>query len=260
MDALDSLASCSRIWTLNTRTASHDSKRNAGAGQLITRNSAGVGVFPPDGFKSALALSSIKANDMLLHFLPDQVLLFSNGRYAAIRYDDLNVDAMCTRFIETDSVPLDSKQVDTTWRFVNKNGGPDRRFNNNAQIPVLQYGEITLQTASGLQIILQTSSYEKGAAFAARFKERGKTQEARDTSKTPENMTNAELLLECYKLLEIVYPASLEQASAAYRRQASLYHPDKYEHLAPEMKHLASTKMQQINAAYELIKVEIGCR
>ncbi|WP_263373274.1 J domain-containing protein [Granulicella aggregans] len=258
--ALESLASCYRIWTLNTRTASHDSKRNAGAGQLITRKTAGVGVFATEGFSSSLAFSSIKANDMLLHFLPDQILLFANNRYAAIRYEDLNVDAICTRFIETEGVPPDSKKVDTTWRFVNKNGGPDRRFNNNTQIPVVQYGEVTLYTASGLQIILQTSSYEKGAAFTARFNENDKARETRDTHKAPDDMSDVELLLDCYKLLGIAYPASLEEVSAAYRRQASLYHPDKYEHLAPEMKHLASIKMQQINAAYELMKSEIGCR
>lgn len=258
VSSLESLASCSRIWALNTRTASHDSKRNAGAGQLITRKAADVGVFATEGFSSSLTFSSIKANEMLLHFLPDQILLFSNNRYTAIRYEDLNVDATCTRFIETDGVPPDSKKVDTTWRFVNKNGGPDRRFNNNPQIPILQYGEVTLHTASGLQITIQTSSYEKGAAFTARFNEPDKAQENRDTHKAPDDMTDVEL--DCYKLFDIVYPASLEEASAAYRRQASLYHPDKYEHLAPEMKHLASTKMQQINAAYELIKAEIGCR
>jgi hypothetical protein len=43
-------------------------------------------------------------------------------------------------------VPRDSTQVDTTWRFVNKNGGPDRRFNNNSQIPILQYGEVVMRT------------------------------------------------------------------------------------------------------------------
>jgi len=34
------------------------------------------------------------------------------------------------------------------WKFVNKNGTPDRRFNNNRQIPVAQYEELSMQTAS----------------------------------------------------------------------------------------------------------------
>jgi hypothetical protein len=37
-----------------------------------------------------------------------------------------------TRFIEDGPVP------DTTWRFVNKNGTPDRRFDNNRRLPVMQ--------------------------------------------------------------------------------------------------------------------------
>jgi hypothetical protein len=36
------------------------------------------------------------------------------------------------------------------------------------------------------------------------------------------------------------------------------YDPDNYEHLAPEMKTLALAKMQEINAAYTLVKTDIG--
>jgi len=45
--------------------------------------------------------------------------------------------------------------------------------------------------------------------------------------------------------------------AAAHRQQASLYHPDKYEHLAPEMKALVSAKMAEINAPYTLVKLDI---
>jgi hypothetical protein len=65
-------------------------------------------------------------------------------------------------------------------------------------------------------------------------------------------------LLECHVFLGLVRPATLDQASSAHRLQASLYHPDKYEHLAPEMKVLALTKMQDINSAYAQVKMDMA--
>ncbi len=50
----------------------------------------------------------------------------------------------------------------------------------------------------------------------------------------------------------------MEQAAAAHRHQAMLYHPDRYEHLAPEMKLLAAAKMQEINAAYNRVTFDIS--
>ena len=60
-----------------------------------------------------------------------------------------------TRFIEGDGVPSDATVVDQTWRFVNKNGGPDRRFNNNVQLPIVNYGVLRFSSANGLNIHLE---------------------------------------------------------------------------------------------------------
>jgi hypothetical protein len=259
--AISSLASCSRVWVLNTSSSTSDFKRNAGASTLITRRSASIGALLTKGFKASLPVSSIEANGTVFHFLPDQILLFSGKRYASIQYEELSVEVRATRFVETDAVPPDARQVDTTWRFVNKNGGPDRRFNNNRQIPVLQYGEVTFRTNAGLQVILQASNVDKAQAFASQFRASftgeapGPTASANRTAK-PASPDRS--LMECYALLGLTRPTTAEQAAAAHRHQASLYHPDKYEHLAPEMKTLASRKMAEINAAYERVKIDIG--
>lgn len=257
--AVSSLSSCDRVWTLNTRSTTSDQKRNAGAGTLITRKSAVIGKLPTAGFRPSVSISSIGANGVIFHFLPDQILLFSGKRYAAISYSQLRVEVSSTRFIETDGVPRDSTQVGTTWRFVNKNGGPDRRFNNNAQIPILQYGEVVLHTGAGLQVILQASSLEKARTFGSLLRhpaphQSTKGQAARDQ---PKECHASSTLLECYTLLDLMRPCTVQEASIGYHHQAALYHPDKYEHLAPEMKVLAAAKMQDINAAYSRIKLDI---
>jgi hypothetical protein len=60
----------------------------------------------------------------------------------------------------------DSTQVGTTWRYVAKNGGPDRRFNNNRQLPKMLYGELRLSSGSGLNGLFQCSVPEAAAELS----------------------------------------------------------------------------------------------
>jgi hypothetical protein len=83
--------------------------------------------------------------------------LYDFSGVGTVSYGDLQTAAGIRRFIEDDFVPADSVQVGTTWRFVNKRGGPDRRFNNNRQLPIMQYGELSLRSSSGLNELFQCS-------------------------------------------------------------------------------------------------------
>jgi hypothetical protein len=57
-----------------------------------------------------------------------------------------------------------------------------------------------------------------------------------------------------YEILGIGVSASKEEIRIAYRKMASLYHPDKVAHLAPEFRDMADRKMSEINTAYGSIK------
>jgi len=57
-----------------------------------------------------------------------------------------------------------------------------------------------------------------------------------------------------YEILGIGVRASREEIRIAYRKMASLYHPDKVVHLAPEFREMADRKMKEINTAYGSIK------
>jgi hypothetical protein len=52
--------------------------------------------------------------------------------------------------IEHEIVPNDSKVVDRTWCYVNKNGLPDRRYKDNYEIPIVLYYKIMINTKKGL--------------------------------------------------------------------------------------------------------------
>jgi hypothetical protein len=74
-------------------------------------------------------------------------------------------------FVETEGVPEDSRILYHTWRFTNKDGGPDRRFSNNTQIPVVEYSNVFFATKSGVRYVLQVSDPLKAEMLVKAFKE-----------------------------------------------------------------------------------------
>lgn len=87
-----------------------------------------------------------------LYFYPGFVIVHEQALdFAILDYSEFTVEYAVTRFIETEPVPPDTKEVGKTWVKVNKDGSPDRRFSNNYQIPVVEYGELTFRSKTGLQ-------------------------------------------------------------------------------------------------------------
>jgi hypothetical protein len=79
----------------------------------------------------------------------------------------LRIIASPSRFIEEQGVPSDATVVGQTWKYVNKKGGPDKRFKGNRQLPIALYEEIHLTSPTGLNEVLQVSRSGVGAMFEA---------------------------------------------------------------------------------------------
>jgi hypothetical protein len=102
----------------------------------------------------------------LLYFFPDVILIEKGKQFGAVSYADLQVRSEISRFIEDGGAPADAQIVDYTWRYPNKSGGPDRRFHNNAQIPVCVYESMHFMSAGGLNEILEFSRVGLVDSFA----------------------------------------------------------------------------------------------
>ncbi|MCU1261466.1 MAG: hypothetical protein JWO80_4351 [Bryobacterales bacterium] len=259
--AIAHLARCDRIWRIESRSLTSDWKRNAGASSLVRRSQVAINSTKPPRLEANVPVNCVSVGTMRLFFLPDLILCVANGRYGSISYLDFQVEQGVTRFIEEEGVPGDATVVDRTWRFVNKGGGPDRRFNNNVQLPIAQYGMLLVGSSTGLNIHLNTSSAEQSAAFARCWRELrlGNSppkvskiylppprRENRDISSTPKDRA--------LDVLGLSHGASGTEITAAYHRLAQMYHPDKVAGLAPEFQELANSKMQEINAAHQLLQ------
>lgn len=83
--------------------------------------------------------------------------------------NELKLEQKEVKFIETGSVPGDTKVIGNTWAKVNMNGSPDRRFKDNYQIPIVRYGDISLSSATGLNEEYEFSNYESSEEFAKSF-------------------------------------------------------------------------------------------
>jgi hypothetical protein len=70
------------------------------------------------------------------------------------------------RFIEEGAVPSETQVVGKAWAKSNKDGSPDRRFNDNYQIPVVQYGSLSFTSPSGLHEEYQCSNPVLAERFA----------------------------------------------------------------------------------------------
>src|SRR5438105_9455287 len=102
----------------------------------------------------------LKLGKETIYFAPDAVLIMAGNSVAALRYDDIEINAHSRNFIENEGAPKDARVIGETWQYVNKTGGPDRRFVNNQKLPVCLYAEIDLRSTSGLNERIQCSCVE----------------------------------------------------------------------------------------------------
>lgn len=164
------LASCARAWHVAAEGRVHDRKYHAGASSLVRRNPTFIGKTEPPYLKTNIETVAIGVGSQVLHFFPDRVLIYDANGVGAVAYDQIQISVRPSRFIEDQPVPQDAQVVDHTWQYVNKRGGPDRRFKNNRQLPVCLYDEVALSSSTGLNEVIQVSRVGLADGFAQAIK------------------------------------------------------------------------------------------
>ncbi|WP_198041415.1 DUF4236 domain-containing protein [Micromonospora chokoriensis] len=158
-----------RVWQIEAEGHLHTTyqrKVNAGASALIRRGSGSLDLAGPPVLVTNIAVPSLHGKERSVHFLPDRVLVRHGRQYADLPYAAVSARMELQRFIETDSPPTDSQCVGTTWQYANKSGGPDRRYNNNRQLPIMMYGRLTLTTPQGILMVWDFSRPDVAASLA----------------------------------------------------------------------------------------------
>ncbi len=173
------LAGAHGAWNVQARADTEDLRRNAGASQLVQRQPVRLGMGVPAVIRTNVDVPAIPCGAETLHFFPDRLLVSSRRGIGAVPYDQLEITVEAHPFIEEERVPADASQVGTTWRYVNRNGTPDRRFADNRQLPVLLYEQVAFTSPSGLREVLQLSATGGGNSFRSAVEALGRLARVR---------------------------------------------------------------------------------
>ena len=157
------LKTSKKLWVIETSQSVMNTKTNAGAGRNLTRSqltlkktkanrTIGFGVF------SNSPCFKLKGKQCTILFLPCDIIIKRGKHIVACSYENLEIRTGTTNFIETDPVPKDATIIRYTWQFVNKDGSADRRYANNRQLPVCQYGRIMLQAGDQIGVEIHVSN------------------------------------------------------------------------------------------------------
>ena len=66
--------------------------------------------------------------------------------YGVVPYAGLQARTSRGKFI-TNTVPASVTPIDWTWKYLNKTGGPDKRYKDNPKIPVIATTDIDFHGA-----------------------------------------------------------------------------------------------------------------
>jgi hypothetical protein len=172
-NSFKNLSTSHKIWDI---TGAHFQDRVAArssASTLVNRRDAGVGFRSLPIITSnyeAIYFQNVNGADLYLY--PTFIMMYEDdSNFAIIGLDELNVTFSPVNFTETGIVPRDSQIIRKTWAKVNKNGTPDKRFKNNYQIPVVQYGRLSFSSDTGILEEYQISNFELAREFADALQE-----------------------------------------------------------------------------------------
>jgi hypothetical protein len=167
------LCATRKIWDVTSENFENRVVSRASYSAVVKKREVRFAMGSINGLQSSVeALHLQNANGADLYIYPSFAVMYSSKNdFAIIGLHELNFYHSSVRFVEEGGVPEDSKIIDRTWAKTNKNGSPDKRFKNNYQIPVVQYGEINLSTSTGLHEQYYFSNYEASEAFAKAFRE-----------------------------------------------------------------------------------------
>ncbi len=153
-DTFAILSESQKVWNVLTETAIDRVAERSNADTAVNRTPVQLSLNSCDLIRweqKVPHLPNRTGGDMFIY--PGFILYrASKQAFALIDSRDVTLRFVSTRFTETDPVPSDSQIVGRTWDKCNKDGSPDRRFRDNYQIPVVNYGTLLFGSRDGLDV------------------------------------------------------------------------------------------------------------
>ena len=160
-DFFNTIATSKKLWLIESRYKNFDAKRNAGVDSCVERLPISITQKVPYYLKTNIRCNCLSIKDKEFYFLPNKVLVHDKNKTIGLNFQELSFEFNETTFVEQQGAPSDSEVVGYTYQYVNKKGGPDRRYKYNPQFPRCLYGTIDIKNDDGLNLSILLSSKSK---------------------------------------------------------------------------------------------------
>jgi hypothetical protein len=160
LKAFGHIAGSQKVWQYLHSEHVTDKRRHSGADNSISRVAIGgisLNRKPSAHLHTNVPIPYLGLRNTELFFFPERLVIRRNKQFAAVFYKNLSLEGASTQFIEEQAVPTDATIVGRTWKYLNKNGTPDRRFNGNREIPLCSYSQYKFRSSTGVHEIICTS-------------------------------------------------------------------------------------------------------
>lgn len=167
--AFSNLSTCHKIWD-QTSAVENDDNRSS-AGKKVSRQITKI-FYHKIPFLNAdhEAFCFENKNGSNICVYPGFIVMYNDkNSFGLIALSDLDISFSIVSFLETETIPNDTKITGETWAKVNKDGSPDKRFTGNYKIPIVKYGELKFITNTGINEVYVFSNVPKTEAFYKAF-------------------------------------------------------------------------------------------
>lgn len=97
---------------------------------------------------------TLDAGKLKLIFLPDAIFIKQNGKLAAVSFKEIDINLATALFLEDSKIPNDSTVLGKTYAHTNKDGNPDKRYKENPELTLVEYGVLSLTKNPGLNSLI----------------------------------------------------------------------------------------------------------
>lgn len=228
-----------------------DWKRNAGATKSVEFQRARIRRATPPYIVTNVPVLALGTQGKELFFMPDRLLVREGRRYAALAYSELDVDVSTGRFVWDEHVPPGAEVIGYSWLYVRRDGGPDRRFNNNREIPNLRVAYLMLRSSSGLQVLLLATRVEQSLWLEHTLQHYSRRRSSAMSGPTATWPPEVRAALATLGLIDMPDAPGLH---ACYLDLIKRNHPDRFATASLDIRAFAETRTKEINSAYEQLR------
>jgi hypothetical protein len=153
------LRRCNGVWAFQVQANTNDKQWKYNGGGLFSIAKLPIAIFnrPIPNIETNIKVCGVAYNQMAIYFLPEKLLVINGTKISHVPYNLLGISPTHMEYVETQGhVYADSLILERRWKYINRDGSPDRRFKANHQVPLVRCGILDLDLA-GTPMCLLTS-------------------------------------------------------------------------------------------------------